>query len=94
MSGGCLGDTLTKLFAEFAERGPGVRRFVRVQHIHFEMFADTATPHLGPLVTVNSANLDADAHGGPSGATMLTGAYQLARTGEETEHTFKAHEMY
>lgn len=86
----CLGNTLTKLFAEFAEKGPGVRRFVRIQHLQCDRWKESATPHYGPLVAVHHARSDADARESPEGLSMLTAAYQFARTGEKTEHHFRA----
>ena len=84
-----LGNTLTKLFAEFAEKGPGVRRFIRIQHFQGDLQAETATPHFGPLVAVQSARSKADAYESPSGTSMLTEAYQFARSGEKVAHTFR-----
>lgn len=86
----CLGNTLTRLFAEFAEKGPGVRRFVRIQHLQCDLGKESATPHYGPLVAVHCARSGADAHESLSGASMLTAAYQFARTGEKVGHTFRA----
>lgn len=86
----CLGNTLTKLFAEFTEKGPGVRRFVRIQHLQCDRWKETATPHYGPLVAVQHARSGADARESPEGLGMLTTAYQFARTGEKIEHHFRA----
>jgi hypothetical protein len=88
--GECLGKTLTKLFAKFADKGPGMLRFVRVQHLQCDPRKQSATPHYGPLVAVPSSKLEAGIPERPIAARMLTGAYQLARTGEEIEHTFRA----
>lgn len=89
MHGECLGNTLTKLFAEFAEQRPGVRRFVRIQYLQCDPFTtDSATPHHGPLVAVHSAQSEANALESPGGASMLTGAYQFARTGGKVRHNF------
>jgi hypothetical protein len=41
--GECLGVTLTQLLAEFAEKGPGVRRFVRIRHLRCDVWRKTAT---------------------------------------------------
>ena len=87
-----LGNTLTKLFAEFMEKGPGVRRFVRIQQVQFDLFTDTVTPHYGPLVAVRSTRAGADAHES-SGASMLSEAYRLVRSGERAEHTFGAYDV-
>jgi hypothetical protein len=86
----CLGNTLTKLFAEFAEKGPGVRRFVRIQHLQCDRWKESATPHYGPLVAVHHTRSGADARESPEGLDMLTAAYQFARTGEKIEHHFRA----
>jgi hypothetical protein len=85
-----LSNTLAKLFAEFAKKGLGVRRFVRIQHFQCEDVAEKATPHFGPLVAVQSARFKADAHGSPCGTSMLTEAYQFARSGEKASHTFRS----
>jgi len=77
--GGFLGNTLTALFYDFAEKGPGVRRFVRIQHLRGEEEKELkVTPHFGPLVKVHSA----------SGSSMLTEAYQHARTGASSLHKY------
>ena len=87
-SGQCLGNTLAKLFAGFAEKGVGVRRFIRIQNFQCGVFRKTATPHYGPLVAVQSARSKADASESPSGTSMLTEAYQFARSGEKVAHIF------
>jgi hypothetical protein len=87
MSSECLGNKLTKLFADFAEKGPGVRRFVRIQHVTCHEFALIATPHYGPLVAIRLSGLDTDVHESPSGADMLTKAYRFARTGTRFRYT-------
>ena len=86
--GQCLGNTLSKLFAEFADKGVGARRFIRIQHFQYNVLAETATPHYGPLVAVQSAGSKADAYESPSGTSMLTEAYQFARSGENVTHIF------
>lgn len=86
--GQCLGNTLTKLFAESAEKGVGARRFIRIQHFQYNVLAKTATPHYGPLVAVQSARSKADAYESPSGTSMLAEAYQFARSGEKVAHRF------
>jgi hypothetical protein len=78
------------LFAKFADKGPGMRRFVRVQHLQCHPRKQSATPHYGPLVAVPSSKLESGIPERRIAARMLTGAYQLARTGEEIEHTFRA----
>lgn len=90
LHGECLGNTLTKLFAEFAEKGPGVRRFVRVQHLQCDPSTKSATPHYGPLVAIHSAQSEAGALEDPGGVSMLTGAYQFARIGGKVRHTISA----
>ncbi|GAB7336379.1 hypothetical protein MBLNU13_g09105t2 [Cladosporium sp. NU13] len=93
MPGESLGSTLTKLFAEFMEKGPGVRRFVRIQQVQFDLFTDTVTPHYGPLVAVRSTRTGADAQESSSGASMLNEAYRLVRSGKKSEHTFGAYDV-
>lgn len=88
-----LGNTLVQLFARFAEQGPGVRRFVRLQHVQFDVFTDTVKPHYGPLLTIHSARSDADAHESLSGAIMLSRSYKLTRCGRRTEHKFGAYDV-
>ena len=88
--GQCLGNTLAKLFAEFAEKDLGVRRFVRIQNFQCDVLAEKTTPHFGPLVAIQSARFKADAYESPSGTSMLAEAYQFARSGEKVAHTFRS----
>jgi hypothetical protein len=85
-----LGNKLTKLLAEFAEHGPGVRRFVRIQqqHVHERLAPRTGTSHYGPLVTAHSARSGADIPRGSYGASMLDEAYQFARAGKKVKTTW------
>lgn len=80
-----LGSTIGKLFAEFAEEGPGARRFIRIQHLQCDHVPDIMRPQYGPLVTVHSAISEAQTHGDPKGADLLAKAYRLERTGETIE---------
>jgi hypothetical protein len=86
--GECLGVTLTQLLAEFAEKGPGVRRFVRIRHLRCDVWRKTATSHCGPLIAVHSSRLEADAPGNLGGRSLLTEAYRLRRAAEEAEPRF------
>jgi hypothetical protein len=88
-----LGNTLTQLFTNFAEQGPGVRRFVRLQHVHFDAFTETVKPHYGPLVAIHPARSEAGAHESLSGASMLSRSYKLARSGERTAHELGAYDV-
>jgi hypothetical protein len=70
-----LGRVLTGLFGTFAEKGPGMHRFVRMVQTHSDQKVVGTMCHYGPLV---------DVYDGPrvisSGADIVAAAYRLART--------------
>jgi hypothetical protein len=72
---------LTGLFDTFAEKGPGMRRFVRMMQMHCNQKAPSIVCHYGPLVKVHDAHMDDSPHVISSGADIVTAAFRFARTG-------------
>jgi hypothetical protein len=73
-----LRSVLAGMFDKFAEKGPGVRRFVRMLQVHY---GQNAVYHYGPLVAVHGNGVEGGPHGISGGADIVTAAYRLRRTG-------------
>jgi hypothetical protein len=57
-----LGGMFTELFSAFAEKGPGMRRFVRMLQVHMNEKALGAACHYGPLVEVHETKMEVGPH--------------------------------
>jgi hypothetical protein len=74
-----LGTEISRLFDAFATNGPGKPKFVQIRKI---TGTGSSHPcHYGPLVEVDSGQMDTKRQDGSLGGRLLEDAYRLARTG-------------